>query len=235
MPSNHLLSHLSPDDYERIEPHLDPIALPVRTRLQARGKRVEHVYFLDSGVASVGTNGVHGIEVALIGREGMTGLSVVMGSDELAPYETRMQVAGSAHRIAADDLRDAMAASVDLHRVLLRYAHAFMTQVMEAAVAHGRCKVEQRLSRWLLMTDDRIEGDGIALTQEVLAAMIGVRRPGVTVALQEFERRGFIAHRRGFIAIIDRDGLQKTCSGTYSQNGAKLEGVLNHESARARR
>jgi CRP-like cAMP-binding protein len=112
-------------------------------------------------------------------------------------------------------LAEAIDASVSLHRVLLRYVHSFMTQTTQTALANGRSKIEERLARWLLMADDRIDGGEVRLTHEFLGVMLGVQRPGVTIALQELERRGFIGHKRGLITILDRAALQKSSKGTY--------------------
>jgi CRP-like cAMP-binding protein len=116
--------------------------------------------------------------------------------------------------MAADNLRAAIDASVALHRVLLHYAHAFMVQTAQTALANGRSKIEERLARWLLMADDRIGGE-LRLTHDFLGIMLGVQRPGVTIALQALERTGLIAHRRGVITLLDREALQKSSNGTY--------------------
>jgi CRP-like cAMP-binding protein len=215
MSPNRILSRLSRADFRLLEPHLQRMELPVRTLLQARNKRVDQVYFMESGFASVVANGGHDIEIGIIGREGMTGLSVVMDINDRAPHETYIQHAGSGQRMAADNLRAAIGASIALHRVLLHYAHAFMVQTTQTALANGRSKIEERLARWLLMADDRIDGGELRLTHEFLGIMLGVQRPGVTIALQELERSGLIAHRRGVISILDRDALQKNSNGTY--------------------
>jgi CRP-like cAMP-binding protein len=94
-------------------------------------------------------------------------------------------------------------------------------QTTQTALANGRSKIEERLARWLLMAHDRVDGDELPLTHEFLSVMLGVQRSGVTIALQELERKGMIAHRRSFIRIVDREGLQEDCNGTYlPPNGA---------------
>jgi len=217
MSSNKLLSRLSQADLRMLEPHLEAVELPVRTQLEARNKRVAHVYFLDNGMASVVANGTHEIEVGVIGREGMSGLSVVLDADSnsRAVHETYMQMGGSGQRISADSLREAMAASGTVHQVFLRYAHAFLIQTTQTALANGRSKIEERLARWLLMAADRVDGNELPLTHEFLAIMLGVRRSGVTVALQGLERTGLVAHRRGVITILDREALETAANGTY--------------------
>jgi CRP-like cAMP-binding protein len=212
---NHILSRLTRADFELLQPHLETVDLPVRKPLEARKKRVEQVYFVESGMASVVANGQRNIEVGVIGREGMTGLSVVMGGNARAPHETFVQIAGNGLRIASDELRKAIGASVPLHHALLRYAHAFMIQTTQTALANGRSKIDERLARWLLMADDRVDGNELPLTQEFLAIMLGVQRSGVTIALQELERTGLIAHRRGVITILQREALEESSNGAY--------------------
>jgi CRP-like cAMP-binding protein len=215
MSSNRVLSRLSRKDFALLEPHLEPVDLPLRRQLAARNKRVQHVYFPESGFASVVANGGRAIEIGMIGRESMTGLSVVMQNDDRSPHETYMQIAGHGQRVAADRLREAIDASRTLHNVMLNAAHAFMLQTAQTVLANGRSKIEERLARWLLMAHDRIDGDELPLTHEFLGLMLGVQRPGVTVALQGLERIGVISHKRGTITILDRDALQESANGTY--------------------
>jgi CRP-like cAMP-binding protein len=221
MSSNWLLARLSRADGRLLEPHLKAVELPVRTQLEARKKRVENVYFLNTGLASVVANGGHPIEVGMIGREGMTGLSVVLDGDHRTIHETFMQIGGSGQRISAGNLREAIDASTTLHQVLLRFAHAFLIQATQTALANGRSKIEERLARWLLMANDRVDGDELVLTHEFLATMLAVRRSGVTVALQGLERTGLIAHKRGKITILDRKALVTTSNGTYFPIGER--------------
>ena len=154
------------------------------------------------------------IEVGLIGREGMTGLAVVLGGD-CNDNETYMQAAGQGRVLRANALRDAIQKSRTLHNSLLRYAHAFLNQTTRTAVANGRSKIEERLARWLLMAHDRVGSPELPLTHEFLAMMLGVRRPGVTVAVQNLERDGVIARRRGRIVICNQEALKKLSNGTY--------------------
>jgi hypothetical protein len=112
-------------------------------------------------VASVVANGQHPIEVGMIGREGMTGVPVVLGNGDRIPHEIYMQIAGSGRRLPASELRKAIAVSNTLHVALLRYVHSFMTQTTQTALANGRGKIEERLARWLLMARDRVDGDEI--------------------------------------------------------------------------
>jgi CRP-like cAMP-binding protein len=215
MPSNRILSRLSRQEFALLEPHLEAVDLPVRKTLEARRKRIDQVYFIESGFASVVANGTNkpSIEVGIIGREGMTGLAIVMGHDR-AQHDTYIQVAGHGLRISAAKLREADERSMILHRAMLRYAHAFLLQTTTTALANGRSKIEERAARWLLMADDRIDGDDLPLTHEFLSLMLGTHRPGVTIALQALEKAGLITTRRSHITIIDRKGLEKSSSAT---------------------
>jgi CRP-like cAMP-binding protein len=216
MPSNRILSRLSRQDFALLEPHLEPVDLPVRKPLEARGKRIEQVYFIESGFASVVANGTSkpSIEVGIIGREGMTGLAIVLGSDR-AQHATYIQAAGKGLRISAARLREADERSNTLHRAILRFAHSFLAQTTTTALANGRSKIEERLARWLLMADDRIDSKELPLTHEFLGLMLGTHRPGVTIALQALEKAGLITTRRSHITIVDRKRLEKSANGAY--------------------
>jgi CRP-like cAMP-binding protein len=219
--TNLLLSRLSPEDLSLIRPHLKPVDLPLRHQLERPNRPIDHVYFLESGFASVVANASsRGIEVGLIGREGMTGLPVLMGVDR-SPHETFIQCAGHGSRIATGSLQKAIRQSETLHRTLLLYAHVMGLQATFTALANGRSKLEERLARWLLMAQDRIGRERISLTHEFLAIMLGVRRPGVTVALRILESLGLIRADRGTISILDRTGLERLSNGTYG--GAEAE------------
>src|SRR2546430_10917951 len=156
MSSNRILSHLSRADLRLLEPHLEAIDLPVRTQLESRNKAIRNVYFMESGFASVVANGSTkpSIEVGIIGREGMTGIAIVLGSDR-AQHATYIQAAGKGLRISAARLREADERSNTLHRAILRFATSFLAQTTTTALANGRSKIEERLARWLLMADHR--------------------------------------------------------------------------------
>jgi CRP-like cAMP-binding protein len=145
----------------------------------------------------------------------MTGVSVLLGNGDRVPHEVYMQIAGGGQRLSAGALREAIAAITSLHQALLSYVHVFLMQTTQTALANGRSNIEERLARWLLMAHDRVDGDEIALTHEFLSVMLGVRRSGVTIAVEELQRKGFIAHRRSLITIVDRKGLEDSSNGTY--------------------
>jgi CRP-like cAMP-binding protein len=213
---NAILSQLSDADFRLLEPNLDAVDLPLRKTLERCQRKIDYIYFPDSGFASVVAIGTckTSIEVGIIGREGMTGIAVVLGHDR-AENETYIQYAGQGRRIKTTALRQALSQSESLHRASLFFVNSFLNQTTKTALANGCSNIEQRLARWLLLADDRIDGGELAMTHEFLALMLGVMRPGVTVALLELERRGLIARRRGFIVILDRNTMEEMSNGTY--------------------
>jgi CRP-like cAMP-binding protein len=152
--------------------------------------------------------------VGITGREGFVGLSIVLGDTE-TQNSTFMQVQGTGYRVDANILRGATAQSSTLQTLLLKFAKVFLTQVTETALSNARSKIEQRLARWILMADDRIDDAALPLRHEFLALMLGVRRAGVTVAIQSLEGRGLIKASRGRIQIVDREGLIDDANGCY--------------------
>jgi CRP-like cAMP-binding protein len=213
---NRILSRLSPADLGLLDPHLEPVDLSVHRLLEGRNRRIDYVYFIEAGLASVVANGAGkpSIEVGIIGREGMTGLAIVMGYQR-APHDTYIQVAGKGQRIRAAKLREADERSNTLHRAMLHYAYAYLLQTATTALANRLSKIEERLARWLLMAHDRVDGDRLPLTHEFLSLRLGVRRAGVTTALQALERKALISRNRANIHILDREGLKKQSNGTY--------------------
>jgi CRP-like cAMP-binding protein len=212
---NRILAGLPREDFALLEPHLEPIDLPVKKRLGTSKRRIDQVYFIEEGFASVVANGSSkpSIEIGIIGREGMTGLTVLLGGERTF-HDSYIQVAGKGQRISAAKLREVDERSPTLHRAMLRYANQFLLQTTTTALANGRSKIDERLARWLLIAADRV-GDKVPLTHEFLGLMLGTYRPGVTKAVQALEKEGLIAARRGGITILDRKGLEKRSNGTY--------------------
>jgi CRP-like cAMP-binding protein len=225
--TNGILAHLSLEDFSLLQPHLEHIRLPVGKRLERRNRRINHVYFVQHGMVSVVADGAEGraIEVGVIGREGMTGLAVVLGTDR-SPHEAYMQLGGDGLCMATGNLRLRMEDSTTLHATLLRFGYTFLIQTAQTALANGRSKIEERLARWLLMAHDRSDGDELPLTHEFLAMMLCVRRPGVTVALKLLERKGLIQTHRRAIQIVDRRGLQMTANGAYGVAEAEYRRIF---------
>jgi CRP-like cAMP-binding protein len=213
---NRLLNRLSTADFRLLEPNLEPLDLEVRQVLETPNRRIDDVYFIDSGFASVVAIQAKQtkVEVGLIGREGMTGLAIVLGNHR-SPESTYIQAAGQGQRIDAIELRKAMNSSPSLHGLFLRYVQAFMAQTTHTAVSNACAKLDQRLARWILMADDRIEGNRLPLTHEFLSLMLGVRRAGVTEALHILESQGLIRASRGEIIVRNRKGIERRASGAY--------------------
>ncbi len=224
---NALLKRLSRADLDLLEPHLKRVDLPLRTTLENAKSLIEHVYFLESGIASVVAKIPKGrdTEVGLIGLEGMTGSLLVLGGDRAA-HDTYVQVAGGGYQLPASKLVAAMSESTTLKAHLLLYVHTLFVQTGYTALVNARSKLEERLARWLLMCQDRVSDDRFAITHEFMSVMLGVRRPGVTVAIQELEGRGLIRASRGEILIRDRDGLFQIADGAYSEPEQEYERLL---------
>jgi CRP-like cAMP-binding protein len=161
-------------------------------------------------------------EVGVIGHEGMTGLASILGA-ERSPCEVFMQVEGQGHCIEPAHLDDLIEQSATLLGTLLLFAHTFLVQASYTALANAKGTLEERLARWLLMAQDRIDAKELVLTHEFLALMLGVRRAGVSVALQHYETQGLIATGRGSVTIEDRDGLEEAANGFYGAPEAEYE------------
>lgn len=222
---NRLLDSLSDDDRDAIAPHLVPLDLPFRKRLEAPRREVKTVYFPEAGLASVVAIGGHDrpqAEVAIIGHEGMTGIGILL-DDDRSPHDVLMQVGGSGHSIEVAVLKGLMKASETMAAHFRRFVHAIFLQAGQTALANARGKLEVRLARWLLMSADRLGTNELPLTHEFLAIMMGVRRAGVTIALNQFERHGVVSTSRGTIRIEDRETLVATAGGFYGVAEAEYE------------
>ncbi|MER9632876.1 Crp/Fnr family transcriptional regulator [Mesorhizobium sp. M0228] len=215
---NHVLKTLSPEDFELLQPSMHHVELGIKAQLEVSYQPIERVYFPEMGIASVVATMTGGrqSEVGIVGHDGMTGVAVILGQDS-SPNETYIQVAGNGWILPVEALHSAIAASQSLHESLLRYAHAFLVQSSRTALVNGHSKIEERLARWLLMVQDRVEGSKIYLTHEFLATMLGARRPGVTIALQMLEYRGLVHAKRGEITIVDRAGMIQLTHGAYGE------------------
>ena len=230
---NSILRNLPPATLALIVPHLEPVALPVRTKLAEVGKAARWVYFPESGIASiVSQRAKNWQEVGIFGREGFGCHSVLLGCST-APFTILMQIAGQGRRIAADRLLAAAETDATLQITLLRYVHTFIIQLSQTAVANVQCNITQRLARWLLMIQDRIGVVPITITHEFLAGMLGVGRTGVTLALQELELAGMIGTARKQVTILDRPALERMTEGYYGFAEAEYRRVLTPSSKEA--
>jgi CRP-like cAMP-binding protein len=225
---NRLLAGMPQGDLSLLTPHLESLPVEVRHSIEEIGKPIKNIYFMDEGIASVVATGAGGkeIEVGLIGREGMSGIAVVLGTDR-APHKVYIQARGRAQRIEAGALREALEKSATMRPFMLKFVQTFMVQTAHTAFANGRATLEQRLARWMLMARDRLDGDALPLTHEFLSLMLAVRRPGVTEAVKKLERRGLLRASRGQILLLDRKGLEKTAGGFYGAPEAELKRLLN--------
>lgn len=204
MPSsgNRLLASLATDDFDLLEPHLKSVTLGLRKSLEKPNKRIDAVYFPESGFASVVAIQSSGkqVEVGLIGREGMTGLPIVLGNHR-SPHATYIQAAGNGQRMPSSELRDATRSSLSLRDSLLKYVQAFGVQTTHTAISNAQSRMDVRLARWLLMAQDRIGGETLSLTHEFLSLMLAVRRAGVTDALNLLRKQGLVSYQRGKITV----------------------------------
>jgi CRP-like cAMP-binding protein len=221
---NHILKSLPPAEFELLGAQLQAVELPFRFNLEVAGRPIDYIYFPEDGLVSVVTHGggTHRIEVGLIGFDGMSGSAVLLGARR-STNSLHMQVGGIGKRIAAAHLREAVEKSTTMRNTMLRYVQAFVMQASQTALANGRGKLETRLARWLLMAHDRLQNPSIPLTHEYLSVMLGVRRPGVTVALQKLEGLDCIVTARGIITIRNRIGLEKVATGIYGIAEAEQE------------
>ena len=215
-PRNQLLAAMSAADFASLQPHLEPVALELLKDLERPDRRIETVYFMEAGIASVVAvqPDESRVEVGLIGREGMSGIAVVLGSDQ-SPHSTYIQVAGEAQQITASELRKALAASHTLHSLLLKFVQVFMVQTAHTAIANARANIDKRLARWILMAYDRTGDARLPLTHEFLSLMLGVRRAGVTEALQSLNRQKLIDNGRNQIVVRNRKGIERLAQGSY--------------------
>ena len=232
---NWLLRAMSPEGFALLAPHLRHVPLKIKQTLEVPNKQIKYNYFMDDGLSSIIAHGDgdRRLEVGIIGRDGVTGLAVVMGGDR-SPNETFIQVAGEGSRIASDRLRQSIARSPTLQSLLLSYVHAFTIQTAHTALSNGTAKIEERLARWLLMANDRLDGNVVPLTHEFLSLMLGVRRAGVTVALHLLEKKQLIRLSRGRIEIVDRKGLEATTRGTYGAAEAATKRIVDRKKQAAR-
>jgi len=223
---NKLLASLSTSDLILLEPHLEPVNLGLRKHLEKPNRRIDAVYFPESGFASVvAIQRNEQVEVGLIGREGMTGLPIVLGNHR-SPHATYIQAAGKGKCIRSAELRKAMRTSQSLRDFLLKWVQAFGVQTTHTAIANAQSKVDIRLARWLLMAHDRIGDDTLPLTHEFLSLMLAVRRPGVTDALNSLRKQGLISYERGQITIKDRKGMERFAGESYGTPEAEYRRLI---------
>jgi CRP-like cAMP-binding protein len=213
---NWLLAALPAEEYGRLAARLERVPLPLRKVLIEPNEPITHAYFPTAGVISMVSPMPDGVvEVGTVGREGMAGVPILLHA-EATSTRAFVQVAGSALRMAADDLRAAVRGSPVLERVLFRYVQALFGQVAQTAACNRLHALEERCARWILMTADRADGPTLELTQQFLAEMLGTHRPAVTLAAGALQKAGLIQYSRGKVTVVDRAGLEAASCGCYA-------------------
>jgi CRP-like cAMP-binding protein len=213
---NHLLSVLPDAEWLRIEPHLVPVEMPLGQVVYESGDRLDHVYFPTTAIVSllyVMEDGASA-EIAIVGNEGLIGIALFMGG-ETTPSRAVVQSAGFAYRLDARLLKEEFHRAGPVQRLLLRYTQALITQMAQTAVCNRHHSIDQQLCRWLLLSIDRLPSNQLKMTQELIANMLGVRRPGVTEAATKLQDAGLIRYSYGHIEVLDRPGLENRVCECY--------------------
>lgn len=234
---NRILNAIPDEEYERLAPHLEFISAPHGQILYQTNQTIDYVYFPDKSMISLVSQMSDGgsVEVGIVGFEGMAGLPCVLGV-ERSPHETMVQIHDGAARMPAHLLREEFKRGGVLQEVLLRYTQSLLMLTAQVAACNRAHAVEERLSRWLLMSHDRCQCEDLPLTHEFLSMMLGTRRAGVTTAALALQAEGLIQYTRGHIQITNREGLvgyacecykiikaefDRVTSGTKNAGGAK--------------
>ena len=214
--TNRILSALPRDEYERISPRLEYTLLTPSKILYRPGESIAHVYFPLRGTVSITAMMEDGreVEVGIVGREGMLGLPLVLGTDT-APLKAAVQVPDGAMRLRAGAFGEELERGRGLRRLLLRYAQAFFIQTAITAACNRLHEIERRLARWMLMCQDRTDSDLLPMTHEFFAQMLGAGRPSVTLAAGSLQKRGLITYKRGKVKVNDRAGLERAACECY--------------------
>jgi CRP-like cAMP-binding protein len=217
MRSNQLLAALPDAEWQRWKPLLQLVPMPLGQVLYESGKTLSHVYFPITAVVSLlyvledGSSA----EIAVVGNEGVVGVSLFMGGNS-TPSRAVVQSAGQGFRLDALTMQTEFNRAGPTLRLLLRYTQALITQMTQTAVCNRHHSLDQQLCRWLLLSLDRLEGNELIMTQELIANMLGMRRSGVSEAALKLQSSGLINYRRGHILILDRGGLEKRSCECYA-------------------
>jgi CRP-like cAMP-binding protein len=214
---NRLLASLPTTEWKRWSASLEPVEMPLGQVLYEPGVALNYVYFPLTSIVSllyVMENGASA-EIAVVGNEGIVGVSLFMGG-ESTPSRAVVQSAGSGCRLKAQLMKDEFNKAGPVLHLLLRYTQALITQMSQTAVCNRHHSLDQQLCRWLLLSLDRLEGDELVMTQELIANMLGVRREGVTEGALGLQKSGLIKYARGHITVLDRPGLEKRTCECYA-------------------
>jgi CRP-like cAMP-binding protein len=222
---NHLLARLPQNEYALLQPHLKDVPLHQGTVLAEQGETIDQVYFPHSGMVSIVIvleDGEKSVETATVGREGAVGAIAGLG-ERKASARAIVQVAGNGSRISARLLQGAVKQSSFLRDYIVRYQEMLLHQAQQSTACNALHEARPRLCRWLLQTRDRLDSDVVALTQEFLAQMLGVRRTTVTELARALQTKGLVRYKRGKIEILDRQGLEECACECYD--------ALRHQSS----
>lgn len=221
---NRLLAKLSGEELERLSPHFERVSLAHGDYAIVPEEPIRHVYFPLSCLLSLVTTMSDGssVESGTVGREGMSGVPVILEAGQTT-MPTFCQIPGDALRVRADLVRAAYERSEQTRRVINRYVHTVVVVGSQSAACNALHRVEERMCRWLLMSSDGVASDEVNLTQEYLATMLGVRRPGVTEVAGKLRADGLIDYSRGSIRIVDRAGMERLACECYGRVKGEYE------------
>ena len=225
---NHLLAALPTAEFERLAAHLELVPMALGEVLYEPDGQMQHAYFPTTSIVSlhyVMESGASA-EAAGVGNEGVVGISLFMGGGTTSSSAV-VQIAGHAYRLESRLLKEEFNRAGLMQRLFLRYTQALMTQMSQSAACNRHHSVEQQLSRWLLLTLDRVSSRELVVTQELVARMLGVRREGITEAAGKLQNAGFIRYRRGHIAVLDRSGLEAHTCECYAVVKKELMRLLS--------
>ncbi len=214
--ANHLIASLPEPEWQRWQPNLESVDLPLGGVLYESGATMSHVYFPTTAIVSllyVMEDGASA-EIAVVGNEGIVGVSLFMGGESTSS-RAAVQSAGHGFRMPARVLKEEFKRAPVLH-LLLRYTQALITQMAQTAVCNRHHSIDQQLCRWLFLSLDRLQGKELVMTQELIANMLGVRREGVTEGALKLQKAGLIHYARGHITVLDRPGLEARSCECYA-------------------
>ena len=229
--SNHLLAALPEPEWQRWLPQLEAEELELGQVLYEAGHTLSHVYFPTTAIVSllyVMENG-SSAEIAVVGNDGIVGISLFMGG-ESTPSRAVVQSAGLGYRLPAQAMKDEFNLAGPVMHLLLRYTQALITQMTQTAVCNRHHSLDQQLCRWLLLSLDRLQGNELVMTQELIANMLGVRREGVTEAAHKLQADGLIRYARGRITILNRQGLEHRTCECYAVVKKEYDRLLSSKS-----
>lgn len=213
---NLLLASLPPEEFRQLAPHLARVGLEAGGRLYEPGEAVPFIHFTEGGLLSLLSTLEDGVsvEVGALGREGLGGLLVLLGSD-VAVHTAAVRVGATALRLRTAQARECFERLPTFRARVLRYSRVLMSQVSQTTLCNTLHTVEQRLARWLLLARMRLGSDTVPVTHEVLSHMLGVRRAGVTVTVGALEQAGLLTHGRGFVRVANQSELAAASCGCY--------------------